>query len=129
MIPKEIETHVDIRLLMLMGASISFAKSMETTGLAKTIAVGIAGKVADPANALWLFYLATLIITEIISNNAAAAIMYPISVALADELKVSYKPFAMIVMQAASMAFMCPIGYPTHVMVWRPGQYGFMDFM
>ena len=129
MIPKEIETHVDIRLLMLMGASISFAKSMETTGLAKTIAVGIAGRVADPNGALWIFYVATLIITEIISNNAAAAIMYPISVALADEFAVSYKPFAMIVMQAASMAFMCPIGYPTHVMVWRPGQYRFMDFM
>ena len=129
LLPKDIETFVDIRLLMLMGASISFAKSMELTGLAKTIAVGVAGKVSDPTNALWLFYLATLIITEIISNNAAAAIMYPISVALADELGVSYKPYAMIVMQAASMAFMCPIGYPTHVMVWRPGQYGFLDFM
>lgn len=129
LLPKEIETFVDIRLLMLMGASISFAKSMETTGLAKSIAIGVAGSVGDATNGLWVFYLATLIITEIISNNAAAAIMYPISVALADELKVSYKPFAMIVMQAASMAFMCPIGYPTHVMVWRPGQYGFLDFM
>lgn len=129
LLPKEIETFVDIRLLMLMGASISFAKSMELTGLAKTIAVGIAGKVSDPTNALWIFYVATLVITEIISNNAAAAIMYPISVALADELGVSYKPYAMVVMQAASMAFMCPIGYPTHVMVWRPGQYGFLDFM
>ena len=129
LLPKEIETFVDIRLLMLMGASISFAKSMELTGLAKTIAVGIAGKVSDPTNALWIFYVATLVITEIISNNAAAAIMYPISVALADELGVSYKPYAMVVMQAASMAFMCPIGYPTHVMVWRPGQYVFLDFM
>jgi len=66
--------------------------------------------------------------TEVISNNAAAALMYPISVKLADAMGVSYKPFAMVVMNAASMAFMCPIGYPTHIMVWGPGKYSFFDF-
>jgi di/tricarboxylate transporter len=127
-VPKEIEKFVDIRLLMLMGASLSFAKAMTTTGLAAKIAEAIAGGVSDPTASLFLIYLATLLITELISNNAAAAMMYPIAVKLADTLGVSYKPYVMVVMQAASMAFMCPIGYPTHVMVWLPGQYNFFDF-
>jgi di/tricarboxylate transporter len=127
-VPKEIEKFVDIRLLMLMGASLSFAKAMTSTGLATKIAEAIAGGVSDPTANLFLIYLATLLITELISNNAAAAMMYPIAVVLADTLGVSYKPYVMVVMQAASMAFMCPIGYPTHVMVWLPGQYNFFDF-
>lgn len=127
-VPKEIEKFVDIRLLMLMGTSLSFAKAMTSTGLAAKIAEAIAGKVSDPTSNLFLIYISTLVITELISNNAAAAMMYPIAVVLADTLGVSYKPYAMVVMQAASMAFMCPIGYPTHVMVWAPGQYNFSDF-
>lgn len=127
-VPGEIEKFVDVRLLMLMGCSLSFAKAMTTTGLANKIADAIAGGGVSANNSLYLIYLATLLITELISNNAAAAMMYPIAVALADNLGVSYKPFAMVVMQAASMAFMCPIGYPTHVMVWGPGQYNFFDF-
>ena len=127
-VPKEIEKFVDIRLLMLMGTSLSFAKAMTSTGLAAKIAEAIAGKVSDPTSNLFLIYISTLVITELISNNAAAAMMYLIAVVLADTLGVSYKPYAMVVMQAASMAFMCPIGYPTHVMVWGPGQYNFSDF-
>lgn len=126
--PEDIEKYVDLRLLMLMGCSLSFATAMTKTGLAQKIADEISYGVSDPLNCLFLIYLATLFITEIISNNAAAALMFPVAVKLADRLGVSYKPFAMTVMQAASMAFMCPIGYPTHVMVWRPGNYSFMDF-
>jgi hypothetical protein len=108
--PNDIEKYVDMRLLMLMGCSLSFATAMSKTGLAQKIAQEIAVGIHTPMNALFLIYLATLFITEIISNNASAALMYPISVKLADELGVSYKPFVMVVMQAASMAFMCPIG-------------------
>ena len=125
---EEIPKFVDIRLLMLMGTSLSFATAMTKTGLAAKIATIISDDISSPLSALFLIYITTLVITEIISNNAAAALMYPISVVLADQLGVSYKPFAMVVMHAASMAFMCPIGYPTHVMVWRPGNYGFGDF-
>jgi len=129
LIPSDIEKYVDVRLLMLMGTSISFALAMSRTGLATYLAESLSENVKTTNEALYLIYIATLVITEIISNNAAAALMYPIAVNLADIRGVSYKPFAMIVMQAASMAFMCPIGYPTHVMVWRPGQYSFLDFM
>ena len=124
----DITEFIDLRLLMLLGTSFSFAKAMTSTGLADSLAKKLSSGITSPDTALWTMYAATLIITEIISNNAAAVLMYPIGIALSKELGVSYKPFAMIVMQAASMAFMCPIGYPTHIMVWRPGKYTFSDF-
>lgn len=128
-LPEDIPKLVDIRLLMLMGTSLSFARAMTKSGLALEIASGINN--ADPSNfgALLLIYAITLVITELISNNAAAALMYPISVALADELGVSYKTFAMAVLVASTAGFMSPIGYQTHVMVWGPGGYNFRDFV
>ena len=127
--PEEIPKMVDIRLLMLMGCSLSFAKAMTKSGLALRIAATISD--ANPSNfgALLLVYALTLVITELISNNAAAALMYPIAVALADQLQVSFKPFSMAVLIASTAGFMSPIGYQTHVMVWGPGGYRFKDFL
>ena len=126
--PEDITHYVDLRLLMLLGTSFSFAKAMTTTQLAADLALKLSDGIKSPTSALYLIYIATLVMTEVISNNAAAALMYPIAVKLADAMGVSYKPFAMVVMNAASMAFMCPIGYPTHIMVWGPGKYSFFDF-
>ena len=120
---------VDFRLLFLMGCSISFAKSISTSGLAEDIAGLLNKSDAGPTGALFLIYIITLVLTEIVSNNAAAALMYPIAVAYADKLEVDFKPFALIVMFAASAAFACPIGYQTHLMVWKPGGYSFVDFV
>jgi di/tricarboxylate transporter len=102
---------------------------MTKSGLALRVAQQIGN--SDPSNfgALLLVYAITLVITELISNNAAAALMYPIAVALADELGVSFKPFAMAVLLASTAGFMSPIGYQTHVMVWGPGGYRFKDFL
>lgn len=127
---KDIVELVDLRLLMLMGCSISFAASMQSIGLALTIAKFIVNSMhPSPTGALYLVYLITLIVTELLSNNAAAALMYPISVALASELDVNVVPFAYIILIAATAAFMSPVGYQTHVMVWGPGGYKFMDFV
>mmetsp|Transcript_11471 Transcript_11471/g.15798 ORF Transcript_11471/g.15798 Transcript_11471/m.15798 type:complete len:792 (-) Transcript_11471:85-2460(-) len=127
--PEEIPVMVDIRLLMLMGCSLSFAKAMTKSGLALRIAVTISSSNPSNFGALLLIYAITLVITELISNNAAAALMYPIAVALADELHVSFKPFAMAVLISSTAGFMSPIGYQTHVMVWGPGGYRFKDFL
>ena len=128
-VPEDIPVMVDIRLLMLLGASLSFATSMTTSGLAATIAKSISEANPSPFSAILLIYAITLVITELISNNAAAALMYPIGVGLADELGVSFKPFAMAVLVSSTAGFMSPIGYQTHVMVWGPGGYRFKDFM
>lgn len=127
--PEDIPVMVDVRLLMLLGASLSFATSMTKSGLAETIAKTIGDSNPSPFNALLLVYALTLVITELISNNAAAALMYPIAVKLADELGVSFKPFAMCVLLSSTAGFMSPIGYQTHVMVWGPGGYRFRDFL
>lgn len=127
---KDIPELVDLRLLLLMGCSISFAASMQKTGLGETIAKAIVNSVhPTPTGSLYLVYLITLLTTELLSNNAAAALMYPISVALAEELNVSPIPFAYSILMAATAAFMSPVGYQTHVMVWGPGGYKFMDFV
>jgi di/tricarboxylate transporter len=125
----EIPKYIDIRLLMLMGCSLSFAKAVTKSGLAIKIAASISSSSPSKFGALLLVYVITLVITELISNNAAAALMYPISVALADELLVSFKPFAMAVLVASTAGFMSPIGYQTHIMVWGPGGYSFRDFL
>eukprot|EP01033_Poteriospumella_lacustris_P017052 gene17052-12204_t len=127
--PQEIPKLVDVRLLMLMGTSLSFASAMTKSGLALKIASTINDSDPSDFGALMLVYVITLVITELISNNAAAALMYPISVALADELGASFKPFAMAVLIASTAGFMSPIGYQTHVMVWGPGGYSFRDFL
>ncbi|RYG66008.1 hypothetical protein EON64_10740 [archaeon] len=127
--PDDIPKMVDIRLLMLMGTSLSFARSMTKSGLALKIAEQINNSNPSDFGALLLIYVITLVITELISNNAAAALMYPIATALADELGVSFKPYAMAVLVASTAGFMSPIGYQTHVMVWGPGGYRFRDFL
>jgi di/tricarboxylate transporter len=126
---KEIPQYVDVKLLFLIGSSISFAKSVTKTGLAVDIAKTISHTNGGPLSMLFLIYALTLAITELITNNAAGSLMYPIAVALADEIGVSYKPFAMAVMIACTAGFMSPIGYQTHMMVWAPGGYSFKDFM
>ena len=126
---EEIPKLIDLRLLMLIGLSLSFATAMTSSGLALKIASGINDAHPTPFAALLLIYAITLLITELVSNNAAAALMYPIAVALADQLKVNFKTFAMAVLIAATAGFMSPIGYQTHVMVWAPGGYKFWDFV
>ena len=127
--PDDIPKLVDIRVLMLMGTSLSFASAMTKSGLALRIAEQINNSNPSNFGALLLVYVITLVITELISNNAAAALMYPIATALADELGASFKPFAMAVLVASTAGFMSPIGYQTHVMVWGPGGYRFRDFL
>jgi di/tricarboxylate transporter len=126
---KEIPKLIDIRLLMLIGTSLSFAKAMTRSGLAEKIAQSINDSHPSNFQALLLMYVITLVITELISNNAAAALMYPIASALADEMGVDFKPFAMAILVSCTAGFMCPIGYQTHIMVWGPGGYSFWNFV
>jgi di/tricarboxylate transporter len=126
---KEIPDLVDVKLLLLIGSSISFAKAVTKTGLALEVAQTISDSSHDPLGMMFLIYALTLVITELISNNAAAALMYPIAVALADEIGADFKPFAMCVLVASTAGFMSPIGYQTHMMVWAPGGYKFKDFV
>jgi di/tricarboxylate transporter len=82
-----------------------------------------------PYAMLWLVFLFTLILTEMLSNNATAVMMVPIVVRLAGELGVDSRPFIIGVTVAASACFALPMGYQTHMMVYGPGGYKFSDYL
>jgi len=71
----------------------------------------------------------TAAFTEVITNNAAAVLMFPIALAVSEQLGVNFLPFAVAVMFAASASFITPLGYQTNLMVYGPGRYQFMDYV
>ena len=74
-------------------------------------------------------YVAVMILTELITNNAAAALLFPVAMASAEAAGIPAKAMCYIVMFAASASFMTPIGYQTNLMVYGPGGYRFSDFI
>jgi di/tricarboxylate transporter len=96
-----------------------------SAALAKFIA-GLGG--SSPMLALSTIYVGTILMTNIITNAAAAAFMFPVALSLANSLGVSFMPFAMILMSAASCAFINPAAFQTNLMVQGPGGYTFGDF-
>jgi di/tricarboxylate transporter len=74
-------------------------------------------------------YLLTLLFTELVTNNAAAALAFPLALAAAQSMNVNVLPFAVVIAVAASAGFATPLGYQTHLMVYGPGGYRFSDFL
>ena len=83
----------------------------------------------NPWLALTLLYILTVIVTELITNNAAGVMMFPIALSVAEAAGVNYMPFVIAIMVGASAGFITPIGYQTNLMVYGPGGYRFMDFV
>jgi di/tricarboxylate transporter len=73
-------------------------------------------------------YAVTTVFTEIITNNAAAILIFPIALASAQKLGVNLMPFVVAIMVAASASFATPLGYQTNLMVYGPGGYRFTDY-
>jgi di/tricarboxylate transporter len=118
-------------ILLLIAGMVVIGIALEESGLA-ALASGALVDVARPLGplfALAIFYGATLLLTEILSNATVAVLFAPIAVALAESLGVSPRPFLVAVMMAASAAFATPFGYQTNVMVYQMGRYSYMDFV
>jgi di/tricarboxylate transporter len=116
--------------LLTIAASFALGTALEKTGAAKMIsdtAVSLAG--GNPWTSLAAIYICTLIATELISNNTAAALMLPLALSAAKTLNVEYMPFVIVVMMGASAGFATPFGYQTNLMVYGPGGYKFMDYV
>lgn len=127
----EARRAVDPSVLMVIGASFGLATSMEKTGAAQVIADQLVGFGAQIGvfGTLASIFIATMLLTETISNNAAAALMFPIAIVTANELGLPPQAFAVSVAIAASLSFITPLGYQTNMMVYGPGGYRFLDFL
>jgi len=121
---------IDWEVLLAIAASLSLGLALESTEAAKNIAqqtVALAD--GSPWVTLAIIYFVTLIVTELVTNNAAAALMFPFALTTAGQLGVSYMPFMIAIMMAASAGFATPIGYQTNLMVYGPGGYKFSDYL
>ncbi len=121
---------LDLSVLVLIGGAISLGKAMDVTGAAELIATQVVGAFGPfgPQAVLSSVYLLTVLFTELMSNNAAAALMIPIALSIANGLGVDPRPFAIAVAFAGSAAFSTPIGYQTNTLVYGPGGYKFLDY-
>jgi di/tricarboxylate transporter len=128
--PAQAMRSIDWSVLLVIAAALALGEGLNATGAAEAIAnsvIGMAG--SNPWLSLVAVYAVTTILTEIVTNNAAAALVFPIALSLATQLGVSYMPFVVSIMVAASASFATPIGYQTNLMVAGPGGYKFADFM
>jgi di/tricarboxylate transporter len=127
----EARKSVDLPVLIAIAASFGVGKALEQSGVAKLFAgLLVEGtRSFGPSATLAAIYFGTMVLNELISNNAAAALSFPFCLESARLLGVSERPFIMAVTLAASYAFASPVGYQTHMMVFGPGGYRFTDFM
>tara|TARA_R110002049_G_scaffold7808_5_gene44090 strand:- start:1671 stop:3443 length:1773 start_codon:yes stop_codon:yes gene_type:complete len=121
---------IDWSVLVMIGASLGLGNALEISGAASAIAASGLALVGDnPWLALLVIYALTTVLTEVVTNNAAAVLMFPIAQSAAESLGVSLWPFIVCLMMAASASFATPIGYQTNLMVYGPGGYRFSDYL
>jgi di/tricarboxylate transporter len=126
----EARESIDLSVLLTIAGSLGLGKALEMSGAAKAIStslIGVAG--SSEWVQLAVIYLLTLVLTELITNNTAAVLMLPLALETVAQLHVSYKPFIIAVMVAASCGFATPFGYQTNLMVYGPGGYKFSDYV
>ena len=128
--PAKARRYIDHNVLVVIAASFSLGAAMTKTGAATQIAEFlIPHSGLSPWLALAMVYLLTVAFTESITNNAAAVLMFPIAMAVAEQLGVNFMPFVIAIMFAASASFMTPLGYQTNLMVMGPGGYRIGDYL
>ncbi len=126
----EARRSIEWESLLLIAASFGLARAIEKTGLAEMVAHStIAAGGDNPYVVLAALYLVTMLFTELMSNNAAAVLTFPIAWQTAADLGVNPMPFVMAVTVAASCGFATPMGYQTNLMIYGPGGYKFSDYM
>lgn len=126
---------VDWSVLFMIAAFVPVGDAMVNTGTADYIGQSIVrlGGMFSESMSLYVMlsatYLITMALTQMVSNNAAAIILTPVSISVATTLGVDPRPFIIAICFAGSAGFMTPIGYQTNMMVFGPGNYRFMDYV
>ena len=118
-------------IIMIIVTSLALGKALIGTGMADYLAMAFVGLVSDMPIAVILssFILIMTVLTNIVSNNAAAVIGTPIAIAIAHQLGVNPEPFVLAVLFGANMSFATPFGYQTNLLILSAGGYKFSDFM
>ena len=129
--PGELRRRFPFDLWILIGSALTIAASLENSGASALIAQGIANAFGDYGAwmALLGVYLMTWLLTELVTNNAAAALAFPVAIATAKAFGVDPTAFVMVVAYAASACFLMPFGYQTHLMVYSAGRYTTLDYL
>ena len=127
----EVKRRFPIELLAVVGSAIGLAKLMIGTGLAGQISAAMFVVLGDfgPYSAFIAIFLMTVLFTELITNNAAAALSFPVAYSLAVGFNVDPLPFIMAVAFGASASFISPFGYQTNLMVYSAGNYRLKDYV
>ena len=122
---------IEWNVLFLLAGMLSLGAAMEKTGASTMLANGMIDSVGGlgPLALLAAFFGATMLLTEVMSNNATVALLLPIAITTAQAIDVDPRAFMFAVVFAASSSFMTPVGYQTNTMIYGPGQYRFKDFV
>ncbi len=124
------QKSMDPMVLLTIGASFALGAALYKTGVAQWLAESVV-EFSDgrPWLILLLTYLVVSLLTEVITNNAAAILMLPIVLEMTEKANLNPEPFVLAIMMAASASFATPLGYQTNLMVYGPGGYRFSDFL
>lgn len=127
----ELKQRIPLDLWMIIVAALSLATALDQSGLLAGLGQWLNHYIKDfsPKYALVAVYFLTLIMTELITNNAAAALSFPIAYGIAQGLEVNITPFVMAIVFGANASFMSPHGYQTNLMVFNTGRYHLLDFV
>lgn len=128
--PSEARAAVDLDVILLIAAAFGLGAAIDSSGLADSLAQGLVGAfgVFGSTGALLGVVLATVVLTELITNNAAAVLIFPIALSVAETMALDVRGVALAVAITASASFLTPIGYQTNTMVYGPGGYRFGDY-
>jgi di/tricarboxylate transporter len=121
---------IDWKVIFLLGGILPLGLALEQSGAALWMADTALKPfaVSGPLVVLAVLYISTALLTETMSNNAAAVILAPIALSLAAAMNADPRPFLVTITFAASTSFATPIGYQTNTMIYAPGGYRFMDY-
>ena len=127
--PAEIQRSIRLDIILLLGSLSSFSVAMQVTGLADLIAINLDFVLSGMPLyfALIVIFLATVILTQFISNAASVALILPVAIQFSSVLGISPNALIMLVLFGASQSFLTPMGYQTNLMVYGPGRYRFFD--